>query len=72
MAGRPKGIRVYTAASPVPTTPEPAERARRLILLVAPSLAPVSVPSLRGALALMARHNPDLGLLAPAMHALVL
>jgi len=71
VAGRRKGIRIYTAASPVPTTLKPAERARRLILLVARSLAPVSAPSLRGALALMARHNPDLGPLAPAMHALV-
>ena len=71
VAGRRKGIRVYTAASPMPSTLEPAERARRLILLVAQVLAPVSVASLRGALALMARHNPDLGPLAPEMHALV-
>ena len=71
VAGRRKGIRVYSAASPVPIVLEPAERARRLILLVARILAPVSVPSLRSALALMARHNPDLGQLAPTMHALV-
>ena len=41
----------------MPITLEPAERARRWILLVARILAPVSAPSLRGALALMARQG---------------
>ena len=71
IARREKGIRVYAAAPPPPPALDPADRAARLILLVARILAPVSTVSLRGALALMARPNPDLGPLAPAMQALL-
>jgi len=65
VAHRRDGIRVYEAAPPPPPGANPAERARCLVLLVARLLAPVSPTSLRGALALMARHNPGLGPLAP-------
>ena len=68
---RENGIRVYAATSPPPAALDRGERARQAILLVARLLAPVSIVSLRGALALMARKNQDLGPLAPAMHALV-
>jgi len=64
---RRDGIRVYEAAPPLPPAIDAPERARRLILLAARILAPVSVGSLRGALALMARHNPGLGPLAPVV-----
>jgi len=69
VAGRRDGIRVYEAAPPPPPSPatDPAERAHRLVLLVAGLLAPVSPVSLRGALALMARHNPGLGPLGPVV-----
>lgn len=71
VAGRRDGVRIYEAAEPLPPTATPAERARRLVLLVARILAPVSAASLRGALALMARHNPGLDPLAPVVaHAL--
>ena len=61
------GIRVYQAATAVQPAGDPQERARRLVLLVARILAPVSPASLRGALALMARRNPGLGKLAPVL-----
>jgi len=64
VAHRRDGIRVYEAAPP-PLDADPAERARCLVLLVTRLLAPVSPTSLRGALALMAWHNPGLGPLAP-------
>ena len=44
-------------------------RAEATGALVARILAPVSAPSLRGALALMARHNPGLGPLMPVVSA---
>ena len=71
VAHRRDGIRVYEAAPPPPPGTDPAERARCLVLLVARLLAPVSPTSLRGALALMARHNPGLGPLAPVTAALL-
>ena len=65
VAQRRDGIRVYEPA-PAPAPPaEAAERAHRLVLLVARILAPVSAASLRGALALLARRNHGLGPLAP-------
>ncbi len=67
VAQRRDGIRVYEAALPAQPAAGVAERARRLVLLVARILAPVSPVSLRGALALMARHNPGLGPLAPVI-----
>jgi len=69
VARRRDGIRIYEAAPPPPPALHAAERARRLVLLVARILAPVSPASLRGALALMARHNPGLGPLAPVVAA---
>ena len=69
VAYRRDGIRVYEAAPPTPLDADPAERARRLVLLVTRLLAPVSTVSLHGALALMARHNPSLGPLAPVVAA---
>ena len=67
VAQRRDGIRIYEAAVPPMAVAEASERARRLVLLVARILAPVSTVSLRGALALMARHNPGLGPLAPVI-----
>ena len=69
VAHRRDGIRVYEAAPPPLPAADPARRARHLVLLVASLLAPVSPVSLRGALALMARHNPGLGPLAPVVAA---
>ena len=73
VARRRDGIRIYDAA-PAPPTADAldegaAERARRLVMLVARILAPVSTVSLRGALSLMARRNPGLGPLAPVVAA---
>ena len=71
VAGRRGGVRVYEAAPPPLPAIDPPERARRLVLLVAGLLAPVSPASLRDALALMARHNPGLGALAPVVAGLL-
>ena len=71
VAARRGGVRVYEAAPPPLPAGDPPERARRLVLLVAGLLAPVSPASLRGALALMARHNPGLGPLAPVVAGLL-
>ena len=70
VARRQDGIRVYTTA---PAATEPADRtaqAHRAVLLVAEILAPVSVSSLRGALALMARRNAGMGPLWPVVQSL--
>lgn len=70
VARRREGVRIYGAMPVAPVEPvEPAERARNLVLLVVRLLAPVSIPSLRGALALMARRNPGLGPLPPVVAA---
>ncbi|WP_207553477.1 DNA glycosylase AlkZ-like family protein, partial [Teichococcus deserti] len=50
-------------AAPLPA----AERARQAVLLLARLLAPAPLPSLRGALQLMARRNPGLGALPPVL-----
>jgi uncharacterized protein YcaQ len=68
---RQDGIRIYAAAPEPPPLLEAAERARQAVLLVARILAPVSLPSLAGALALMARRNPGLGPLTPVIRALL-
>jgi uncharacterized protein YcaQ len=68
---RRDGIRIYAVAPEPPPLLEAAERARRAVLLVARILAPVSWPSLGGALALMARRNPALGPLAPVVRGLL-
>jgi uncharacterized protein YcaQ len=67
VAKRRNGIRIYTVAPSLPPALDPAERARRLVLLVARILAPISAVSLRGALALMVQRNPGLGPLAPTI-----
>ena len=64
---RRNGIRVYEAAPAASEVLPVAERARRLVKLVARVLAPVPEVSLRGALALMARYNPGLGKLPPVV-----
>ncbi len=69
VARRRDGIRIYEAAAAPPSVAEAAERARHLVMRVARILAPVSMVSLRGALALMARRNPSLGPLAPVIAA---
>ena len=71
VAGRRVGIRIYEAAPPLPAAADAQDRALRLVLLVARILAPVSLVSLRGALALMAGHNPGLGPLAPVVAGLL-
>ena len=75
VAHRRDGVRVYEAAPPLPPDAppgaDPSEQARRLVLLVARLLAPVSPASLRGALALMARHNHGLGPLTPVVAAVL-
>jgi uncharacterized protein YcaQ len=71
VAQRRDGIRIYAAAPEPPPPVEVAERARQAVLLVAQILAPVSLRSLNGALALMARRNPGLGPLAPVVCALL-
>ncbi|WP_284945428.1 DNA glycosylase AlkZ-like family protein [Acidisoma cladoniae] len=68
---RQEGIRTYAAA---PEPPEPLsadERIRRLILLVAGILAPISEVSLRGTLSLMRRGAPGLGPMGSAIHTLL-
>jgi uncharacterized protein YcaQ len=60
IAGRDNGIRLYEATSRRPEKLEPADRLRRLTLLIAAILAPVSDRSLRSTL----RH---LGHAAPAL-----
>ena len=71
VAQRRDGIRIYEPVGPTPPVAEPVERARRLVLLVARILAPVSVVSLRGAVAIMLRHNRGLGPLAPIIAGLL-
>ena len=67
VARRRDGIRLYEAARPALPVAEAPERARRAVMLVASILAPVSLVSLHGALALMVRRNPDLGPLGPVV-----
>ncbi|MCG7360777.1 winged helix DNA-binding domain-containing protein [Roseomonas sp. ACRSG] len=69
VAHRRDGIRIYAPAPAPPPPAEAAARARQAVLLVARVLAPVPAPSLRGALALVARRNPGLGPLAPVVTA---
>ncbi len=65
---RRDGIRVYDVARPRPQLQvDIVDRARATVLLVARLLAPVSLVSLRGALALVVRRNPGLGPLAPVI-----
>lgn len=68
---RQNGIRVYAATAEPPPPAEASQRARQATLLVARILAPVSLRSLGGALALMAQRNPGLGPLPPVVRALL-
>ncbi|WP_206667502.1 DNA glycosylase AlkZ-like family protein [Muricoccus nepalensis] len=69
VAQRRDGIRLYEAAPRAAPPMEAPERARRAVMLVARLLAPVSLASLHGALALLARRNPGLGPLRPVVAA---
>ncbi|WP_201306242.1 DNA glycosylase AlkZ-like family protein [Roseomonas harenae] len=69
VARRRDGIRIYEATAPTPPAADTTARARRSVMLVARILAPISLVSLRGALALMSRRNPGLGPLAPVVTA---
>ncbi len=61
VARRRDGIRVYEAASPHPEPLEPADRSRRLVLLVLRILAPMAEASLAGTFGLLNRGAPGLG-----------
>ena len=60
VAGREKGIRLYQAAREQPEYLAPAERLRKLILLITAILAPVPERSLRAALRHLAHAAPGL------------
>ena len=64
VASRAGGIRIYAASAPHPDVLPPQMRARRLVLLVARILAPVSEKTLRATLTLLARRNPGLAVQA--------
>jgi uncharacterized protein YcaQ len=68
---RRDGIRIYAEAAPPPEPLPPAERARRLLLLVVSILAPISVVSLRSTLNLIRRGAPGLGRIEPAVEGLL-
>lgn len=60
IAGRENGIRLFEPATNQLETAEPADRLRRLVLLIAAILAPLSDRSLRAALLHLARAAPTL------------
>jgi uncharacterized protein YcaQ len=60
VAGREHGVRLYEPAGPPREPGDPPERLRRLVLVIAALLAPVSDTSLRAALQLFARGSPSL------------
>jgi uncharacterized protein len=60
VVNRRDGIRIYDAAPAHPETLPAAERARRLVLLIARILAPVPVATLGAAVSSLARRNPVL------------
>jgi len=60
VAGRRDGIRIYQAAAAHPEPLTPQERTRRLIMLVAGFLAPISERSLRATFGLLERGAPGL------------
>ena len=66
---RQDGIRIYACSPPREVAMEPGDRAARAVMLVVSILAPVSLVSLRGALALVSRRNPGFGSLAPVVAA---
>lgn len=60
IAGRENGVRLYQPTSKSHQPIEPAERLRKLVLLIAQILAPVPEPSLRTALQHLAHSAPAL------------
>ncbi len=60
IAGRDNGIRLYEPAVPQSEILEPAERLRRLVLLIASVLAPLSDTSLRATLRYLGHAAPAL------------
>ncbi|HEY1685155.1 MAG TPA: crosslink repair DNA glycosylase YcaQ family protein [Tepidisphaeraceae bacterium] len=60
VAGRENGIRLYAPRGPLHAPADPDQRIRRLALLIASILAPISISSLRSALQLFGRASPSL------------
>ena len=71
VARRHGGIRVYEAAPPHPEPLDPAERSRRLVLLVLRILAPMPEASLAATFGLMNRGAPGLGAWRATLQALL-
>jgi uncharacterized protein len=71
VASRQDGIRIYDIAAPAAAPMAAEERKRRLVLLVARILAPISEASLRGVFVLLRRGAPGLGRLWPAVETLL-
>jgi uncharacterized protein YcaQ len=71
VAGRRNGVRVYGVAPPYPETFSPEERMRRIVMVVALLLCPISEKSLAGTLHLLTKGAPALGRLSDAVHALL-
>jgi uncharacterized protein YcaQ len=71
VAGREKGVRLYQAARRQEERLEPAERLRKLVLLIARILAPVPDRSLRVALRHLARAAPALTLRSSLMKEMI-
>ena len=64
---RRQGIRVYAAVAGMVSGLEAAERARRVVMLVARILAPAPLASLRRAVAMTAWRNTGLGKVGPVL-----
>ena len=71
VAGRRNGVRVYGVAPPYPEAFLPEERMRRIVMIVARILCPISEKSLAGTLHLLTKGAPGLGRLRDAVHALL-
>ena len=71
VARRRDGIRVYEAAAPHPEPLTPAERSRRLVMLVLRILAPMPEASLAATFGLLNRGAPGVGGWRATVHALL-
>ncbi|HTU53785.1 MAG TPA: crosslink repair DNA glycosylase YcaQ family protein [Acetobacteraceae bacterium] len=71
VAGRRNGVRIYGEAPAYPEAFSPEERMRRVVMLVARILCPISEKSLAGTLHLLTKGAPGLGRLRDAVHALL-
>jgi hypothetical protein len=60
VAGRDNGIRLYAPRGALHAPTNPQERLRRLVLVIASILAPISLGSLRSAVQLFGRGSPSL------------